>query len=67
MAARSVSERVDILEQKVGELQLLPARLDALESQILQLRGDGIVPFAWTVVDDHTAVLSVDSKSIGLR
>jgi hypothetical protein len=31
---------VEILEQKVGDLQLLPARMDALESQILQLRGE---------------------------
>jgi hypothetical protein len=44
MAARTLNERVEILEQKVGDLQLLPARMDALESQILQLRsemGDG--------------------------
>ena len=40
MAARSLTERVEILEQKVGDLQLRPARLDALESQILQLRGE---------------------------
>jgi hypothetical protein len=40
MAARSLRERVEILEQKVGDLQLLPARMDALELQILQLRGE---------------------------
>ena len=40
MAARSLNERVDILEQKVEELQKLPARMDAVESQILQLRDE---------------------------
>ena len=40
MATRSLEERIEILEQKVGDLQLLPARMDALESQILQLRGE---------------------------
>jgi len=46
MAARSLDERVTILEQKVGDLQLLPARMDALESQILQLRGEMRVEFS---------------------
>jgi len=40
MAARSLDERVEILEQKVADLQELPARMDAVESQILQLRGE---------------------------
>jgi hypothetical protein len=40
MAARSLNERVEILEQKVGDLQLLPDRVAAVESQILQLRGE---------------------------
>ena len=40
MATRSLNERIEILEQKVGDLQLLPARMDALELQILQLRGE---------------------------
>ena len=40
MAAHTLDERVEILEQKVGDLQSLPARMDALESQILQLRGE---------------------------
>ena len=40
MAERTLDERVEILEKKVGDLQLLPARMDALESQILQLRGE---------------------------
>jgi hypothetical protein len=46
MAARSLNERVEILEQKMGDLQLLPARMDALESQILQLRGEMRVEFS---------------------
>ena len=40
MAARSLDERVEILEQKVGDLEKMPARTDAVESQILQLRGE---------------------------
>ena len=40
MPARSLTERVDILEQTVGNLHLLPNRVAAVESQILQLRGE---------------------------
>jgi len=40
MVARSLSERIEILEQKVGGLQLLPERVAAVESQILQLRSE---------------------------
>ena len=38
MAARSLDERVEISEQDVGDLQQLPARMEAVESQLLQLR-----------------------------
>jgi chromosome segregation ATPase len=40
MPARSLTERVEILEQKVRDLQLLPDRVAAVESHILQLRGE---------------------------
>ena len=40
MSARSSNERIEILEQKVGDLQSLPDRMTAVESQILQLRGE---------------------------
>jgi chromosome segregation ATPase len=40
MAARALKERVEILEQKVGDLQVLPERVAAVESQILQLRSE---------------------------
>ena len=40
MAARSLTERVEILEQKVGDLQEPPGRMANVESQILQLRGE---------------------------
>ena len=40
MAARSLTERIEILEQKVGDLRELPGRMAAVESQILQLRGE---------------------------
>ena len=40
MSARSSNERIEILEQTVGDLQSLPDRMTAVESQILQLRGE---------------------------
>ena len=40
MAVRTVNERIEILEQKVGDLQLLPDRVAAVESQIVQLRTE---------------------------
>jgi hypothetical protein len=36
----SLSERVEILEQKVEALEVLPARVAGVEIQILQLRGE---------------------------
>ena len=46
MAARSLTQRVEILEQKVGDLQELPTRMVAVESQILQLREEIHVEFS---------------------
>src|SRR4026207_1945512 len=46
VAARSLDERVEILGQKVEGLQKLPARMDAVESQILQLRDEMRVEFS---------------------
>ncbi len=40
MAARSLNERVEILEQRMEGLYTLPDRVNGLESQILQLRGE---------------------------
>ena len=40
MSERPMNERVEILENKVGDLEKLPARMDAVESQILQLRDE---------------------------
>jgi hypothetical protein len=40
MAARSLTERIEILERKVEDLQELPGRMATVESHILQLRGD---------------------------
>jgi hypothetical protein len=40
--------RIEILERKVEGLELLPARMTALESQILQLRDDMRVEFSAT-------------------
>ena len=46
MATRSLNQRVEILEQKVGDLQELPTRMAAVESQILQLREEMHVEFS---------------------
>ena len=51
MAARSLTERVEILEQKVEALQALPDRVTGLESQILQLRGEIREGFSATRVE----------------
>jgi hypothetical protein len=40
MADRDLERRVRILEEKVTELQELPARVAAVESQILHLRAE---------------------------
>ena len=40
MPERSLAERVESLEQSVGDLQSLPDRVAGVESQILQLRGE---------------------------
>ena len=46
MPARSLTERIEILEQKVGNLESLPDRVAAVESQILQLRSELKVEFS---------------------
>jgi len=38
MAVRNLTGRVEVLEMKVGSLEELPARMSAVESQIVQLR-----------------------------
>jgi vacuolar-type H+-ATPase subunit H len=40
MAVRNLTERVEVLEMKVGSLEELPARMSAVESQIVQLRNE---------------------------
>ena len=40
MQPRSAIERIEILEQKVGDLQELPTRMAAVESRILQVREE---------------------------
>ena len=40
MARPTLTERVEILEQRAGVLETLPARMDAVELQIVQLRTE---------------------------
>jgi phosphoglycerate-specific signal transduction histidine kinase len=40
MAVRNMAERVEVLEMNVGALEELPARMSAVESQIVQLRTE---------------------------
>jgi len=40
MASRNLTERVEVLEMEVGALKELPARVSAVESQIVELRAE---------------------------
>jgi hypothetical protein len=40
VANRNLTERVEVLEMKVGMLEELPARMAAVEAQIVQLRTE---------------------------
>jgi hypothetical protein len=40
MASRNLTERVEVLEMKLGSLEELPVRVAAVESQIVQLRTE---------------------------
>ena len=40
MASRNLTERAEVLEMKVEALEQLPARMSAVESQIVQLRTE---------------------------
>lgn len=40
MAGRDLTERAEVLEMKVAALEELPARVTAVESQIVLLRGE---------------------------
>ena len=40
MASRNLTERVEVLEMKTGSLEELPARMSAVESQLMQLRTE---------------------------
>ena len=48
MVGPPLEGRVSILEEKVGSLEQLPARVDALELQIQQLRGEMRAEFSAT-------------------
>jgi vacuolar-type H+-ATPase subunit I/STV1 len=40
MAVRNLTERVEVLEMEVGSLKELPARMSAVELQIVELRAE---------------------------
>ena len=46
MAQQTLADRVGIIERKVTSLEKLPARMDALELQILQFREEVRVEFS---------------------
>jgi hypothetical protein len=48
MLMQSLDERVERLEQRVILLEQLPGRVEALELQIVQLRGDVRAEFSAT-------------------
>ena len=45
MPSESVERKVEMLEERVNAIEQLPARIDGLESQILQLREEMRVEF----------------------
>lgn len=48
MAAKSLEERVDMLERRIEILEQLPGRVTALEVQIVQLRDEMRAEFSAT-------------------
>ncbi len=46
MVSQTVASRVDTLEQKMGQLEDMPDRMTALESQIVQFRAEVGVEFS---------------------
>jgi hypothetical protein len=55
MQDRSIIERLEIVERKVESLETLPARVSAVELQIVQLRQDMTAGFS-AIRDDLRAV-----------
>ena len=65
MAARSLKDRVEVLEQKVEDLQVLPARVAAVEEQILQLRGE--MHDGFSAIDHRFEAIDRRFEAIDLR
>jgi phosphoglycerate-specific signal transduction histidine kinase len=56
--------RIEILEQKVEGLELLPARMTTLESQILQLGDDMRVEFSAMRQEMATAISQLEERLV---
>jgi seryl-tRNA(Sec) selenium transferase len=65
MPDRSQSERLEILEQKVEAIQALPARVAAVELQILQFRDE--VRVAFSAIDGRCEAIDGRFEAIDLR
>jgi len=61
MAGPTLTQRVEILEQTVAELASLPARMAAVELQIVQLRDEMQVGFS--AVRQEMAVMRDDLRT----
>jgi len=61
MAGPTLTQRVEILDQTVAELALLPARMAAVELQIVQLRDEMQVGFS--AVRQEMAVMADDLRT----
>jgi hypothetical protein len=60
MPSAPLTRRVQILEEKVGSLERLPARIDAIELQILQFREEVRAAFSAT----RDELQQLDAKAV---
>jgi hypothetical protein len=63
MASQTIEERVDVVEQRVTALNALPARVDALSTQIVDLRGEMHTEFSASRAEMHAAFSTVRGEA----
>lgn len=61
MASRNLTERVEVLEMEVEALKELPARMSAVESQIVELRTEMRAEFS--AVRQEMRALNEETKA----
>ena len=63
MASQTIEERVDVVEQRVTALNALPARVDALSTQIVDLRGEMRTEFSASRAEMHAEFSTVRGEA----